>query len=123
MVSEPENKSRLAFPWERQAMNGDEMPDGLGYPEQILYLSLRLLYKSLRLGAIERPTAIVEKKKLMDEYRCYKFREQMGEEWVEVTKNTELARAAYRKNPTHENAMLLIEIIEGRKLGAKLELS
>lgn len=111
MVSESENKSRLAFPWERQAMNGDEMPDGLGYPEQILYLSLRLLYKSLRLGAIERSTAIKEKKQLM------------GEEWVEVTKNTELARAAYRKNPTHENAMLLIEIIEGRKLGAKLELS
>lgn len=55
MVSEPENKSRLAFPWERQAMNGDEMPDGLGYPEQILYLSLRLLYKSLRQGVIERP--------------------------------------------------------------------
>lgn len=108
---------------ERQAMNGDEMPNGLGYPEQILYLSLRLLYKSLRLGAIERPTAIKEKKQLMDEYRVYKFREKMGEEWVEVTKNTELARAAYRKNPTHENGMLLIEIIEGRKLGAKLELS
>lgn len=123
MVSEHENKSRLAFPWERQAMNGDEMPDGLGYPEQILYLSLRLLYKSLRQGVVERPAAIVEKKKLMDEYRCYKFREQMGDEWVEVTKDTELARAAYRKNPTPENAMLLIEIIEGRKLVAKLELS
>ena len=123
MVSEPENKSRLAFPWERQAMNGDEMPDGLGYPEQILYLSLRLLYKSLRLGAIERPTAIVEKKKLMDEYRLYKFREQMGDEWVEIIRLTELGRAEYWKNRTLENADKVMLILEGRKLGAKLELS
>lgn len=101
---------------EKQAMNGDEMPDGLGYPEQIAYLSLRLLYKQLRSGFVTRPVAIVEKKKLMDEYRLYKFRERMGEEWVEVVKRTELARAAYRKDPTHENAMQLIEIIEGRRL-------
>ena len=34
----------------------------------------------------------------------------------EIIRLTELARADYRKNPCHENAMKLIDIIEGRKL-------
>lgn len=97
-------------------MNGDEMPNGLHYPEQICYLSLRLLYKQLRRGDITRPVAIVEKKKLLEEYRLYKFREKMGEEWVQVIRMTELARSEFRKNPTVENGFKLVAILEGRKL-------
>ena len=113
MVSE--SSTGIVLPWEQQAIRGDEMPNGLEYPDQILYLCLRMLYAQKRAGIIDRDTAIVEKKKLLDEYRCYQFREQMGEEWVQVIKDTDLARAEFRKNPTVENGFKLVEIIEGRK--------
>ncbi len=106
----------LELPYEKIAMAGGEMPKGLEYPDQILFLELRLLYDSYKRKLIDRETATKEKKKLLDEYRCYKFREKMGDEWVQVIRLTELARADYRKNPCHENAIRLIEIIEGRKL-------
>ena len=104
------------FQWEKDAMAGAEMPDGLSYPDQILYMELRMLYHQYYQKVIDRETATKEKKKLLDEYRVNQFREELGKQWVEVTRLTELARSDYRKNPCHENAMKLIEIIEGRKL-------
>ena len=106
----------IVLPWEKDAMAGLEMPDGLSYPDQILYLSLRMLYAQYFKKVIDRETATKEKKKLLDEYKCYQNRYQMGNEWVEIIRLTELARAEYRKDPRHENAMKLIEIIEGKKL-------
>lgn len=103
----------LPIEMERDAMNGKEMPDGLGYPEQILYMCLRMLYDQYRKKIIDREVAAREKKKLLDEYRIYKFREQMGDEWVAQIKQTELARAEYRKNRTLENADKLLGSIDG----------
>lgn len=107
MVFEPE--------WEKAAMNGEELPKGLEYPEQVYYMSLRLLYDSLRRGIIDRTAAIREKRELTDEYRAYKQNWKMADEWPKIIKDTELARAQYRKNPCHENAMALIAVIEGRQ--------
>lgn len=106
----------IVLPWEKDAMAGLEMPDGLSYPDQILYLSLRMLYAQYFKKIIDRETATKEKKKLLDEYKCYQYQDEMGKQWVEVIRLTELARADYRKNPCNENAMKLIEITEGRKL-------
>ena len=106
----------IVLPWEKDAMAGLEMPNGLSYPDQILYLELRMLYKQYFQKTIDRETATKEKKKLLDEYKVYQFREELEKQWVEIIRMTELARAEYRKNPCHENAMKLIEIIEGRKL-------
>ena len=104
------------LPWEKDAMAGLEMPKGLPYPDQILYLELRMLYHQYYQKIIDRETATKEKKKLLDEYRIYKFQYELGNQCVETIRLTELARADYRKNPCHENAMKLIEIIEGRNL-------
>ena len=112
----PEPQKVIVLPWEKQAMNGDEMPVGLSYPDQILYLQLRLLYDTLKKGVVDRETAKKEKKKLMEEYRQHLYRKAMGEEWVQVIKMTELARAECRKNPSQENTIRLVEIIEGRAL-------
>lgn len=103
---------------ERQAMDGNEMPDGLEYPDQVLYLCFRMLYAQLRQGIVDRDTAIREKKKLLKEYEAYVFVDQMGKEWVQVIKDTELARAEYMKNRTLENADKLIATIcpVGRKV-------
>ena len=110
-----DNATGIILPWEQQAIRGEEMPDGLRYAEQILYLCLRMLYAQKKLGIIDWDTAILEKKKLLDEYQCYDFQQKMGDEWVAVIKETELARAEFRKNPTAENAEALVEIIEGRR--------
>ena len=110
-----DNATGIILPWEQQAIRGEEMPDGLRYAEQILYLCLRMLYAQKKLGIIDRDTAILEKKKLLDEYQCYDFQQKMGDEWVAVIKETELARATFRKDPTIENAEALVEIIEGRR--------
>lgn len=109
-------ETRIVLPWEKDAMAGLEMPDGLSYPDQILYLSLRMLYRQYYQKTIDRETATKEKKKLLDEYKVYQFREELEKQWVEIIRLTELARAEYRKNPCHENAMKLIDIIEGKKL-------
>ncbi len=102
---------------ERQAMDGNEMPAGLEYPDQVLYLCFRMLYAQLRQGIVDRDTAIREKKKLLKEYEAYKFVDQMGKQWVQVIKDTEQARAEYLKNRTLENADKLMETIYqvGRK--------
>ena len=106
----------IVLPWEKDAMAGLEMPDGLSYPDQILYLELRMLYRQYFQKVIDRETAIKEKKKLLDEYRCCQYREEMGNHWVEIIRLTDLARCDYKKNRTLENADRLVEIIEGRKL-------
>ena len=109
-----DNATGIVLPWEQQAIRGEEMPDGLRYAEQILYMCLRMLYAQKKLGIIDRDTAVLEKKKLLDEYQCYDFQQKMGDEWVAVIKETELARAQFRKEPTVENAWKLIDVIEGR---------
>ena len=106
----------IILPWEKDAMAGQEMPDGLAYPAQIHYLELRMLYRQYYQKIIDRETATKEKKKLLDEYKVYQFREELEKQWVEIIRLTELARAEYRKNPCHENAMKLIDIIEGNRL-------
>ena len=110
------DETGIVLPWEKDAMAGLEMPNGLSYPDQILYLSLRMLYRQYYQKAIDREMATKEKKKLLHEYKCYKHQDETGKEWVEIIRLTELARAEYRKNPCHENAMKLIDIIEGKKL-------
>lgn len=51
-------ESKVAFPYERQAMNGDEMPPGLDYPDQVTYLCFRMLYAQLRGGIVDREPAV-----------------------------------------------------------------
>lgn len=110
-----DNATGIVLPWEQSAIRGDELPSGLDYPDQVLYLNLRMLYAQKRMGIIDRETAITEKKKLLDEYKIYQFNWSMAEEWTELIKRTELARAEFRKNPSIENGLRLVEIIEGRK--------
>lgn len=71
------------------------------------------LYDQLKKGIVTRDAAIIEKRKLLDTYRVYKFNDQMGKEWADAIKKTELARAAYRKDRTLENADKLLAAIEG----------
>lgn len=103
----------LELPYEKIAMSGGEVPKGLEYPDQILFLELRLLYDSYKRKLIDRDTATQEKVELLRTYEAHKIVEKMGKECVEQIKRTELARAEYRKNKTIENADKLLACVEG----------
>ena len=105
----------LELPYEKIAMAGGEMPKGLEYPDQILFLELRLLYDSYKRKMIDREMATQEKVELLQTYEAHKTVEKMGKEWVDQIKRTELARAEYRKNKTIENADKLLACAEGGK--------
>ena len=105
----------LELPYEKIAMAGGEMPKGLEYPDQILFLELRLLYDSYKRNMIDRDTATQEKTELLRTYEAHKIVCKMGKEWVDQIKRTELARAEYRKNKTIENADKLLACVEGGK--------
>lgn len=112
MVSESE-QTGVTLPYEKIAMAGGEMPDGLEYPDQVLFLELRIVQEGYyrQANCYER-----EKKRLLDNYRVYQFNEKMGKEWVEQIRLTEIARADYHKERTLENADRLVALIEGRNL-------
>lgn len=103
----------LELPYEKIAMAGGEMPSGLDYPDQILFLQLRLLYESYKRKLIDRDVATREKVELLRVYEAHKIVDNMGKEWVDQIKRTELARAEYRKNKTIENADNLLSCVEG----------
>lgn len=105
----------LELPYEKIAMAGGEMPKGLEYPDQILFLELRLLYDSYKRKMIDRDKATQEKTELLRTYEAHKIVDKMGKEWVDQIKRTELARAEYRKNKTIENADKLLACVEGGK--------
>ena len=105
----------LELPYEKIAMSGGEMPKGLEYPDQILFLELRLLYDSYKRNLIDRDTATREKVELLRTYEAHKIVDRMGKEWVDQIKRTELARAEYRKSKTIENADKLLACVEGGK--------
>lgn len=108
MVFEPEAIEKLA-------MKGNPMPEGMDYPEQVLFQSFALLYARYREKHISRDDAKAEKTKLLEEYWGYWLNWSLAEEWTEVLKQTDLARAEFRKNPTVENGYKLVEILEGRR--------
>lgn len=105
----------LELPYEKTAMSGGEMPSDMEYPDQILFLELRLLYDSYKRKLIDRDTATREKMELLRTYEAHKIVDKMGKEWVDQIKRTELARAEYRKNKTIENADKLLACVEGGK--------
>ena len=80
------DETGIVLPYEKDAMAGMEMPDGLSYPDQVLYLELRLLYRQYYQKIIDRETAVKEKKKMIEQYKDLKFREKMGDHWVEDNK-------------------------------------
>lgn len=103
----------LKLPYEKVAMSCGEMPKGLEYPDQILFLELRLLYDSYKRKLIDRETATREKVELLRTYEANKIGENAVKECTKQIKNTELARAEYRKNKSIETADRLLFCLEG----------
>lgn len=103
----------LELPYEKVAMSGGEMPKGLEYPDQILFLELRMLYDSYKRQLIDRETATREKVELLRSYEANKVGENAVKACFDQIKKTELARAEYRKNKSIEAADNLLACLEG----------
>lgn len=108
----------MTFRHEKQAMNNEPLPDKLSLEEQSLYLSLRSLYISYRLGGISREQGHAEKNKLLAEFEKRKkladFAQRRNKHTVAMWKAIERIKAAYRKNKSIENADKLVDAIEGK---------
>lgn len=105
----------MQFPYEQEAMNGYEMPDGLNLWQQHIYLSLRSLYQQYRSGAIDRKTAIVEKRMLekaaIEASRHAEFQDRMTASTAELWRRIEAAGTAYAKERTLEHADAFYEAV------------
>lgn len=114
MVSKSETTG-VTFPWEQQAINGEPLPDGLGYAEKVLYLGLRSLYFQVRNKFIPRETAIIEKKKLLEDFRLNKFNEEMFEEDSKIWAKISGPVIEYTNEPSIEKADKIMELLYGVK--------
>ena len=110
-----EDYYKKALPYERAAQQGEPLPAGLSYPDEITYLSLRMVYAAIRDHVIDTAAGKTERAKLIDDLRVWKYQAEMGTHWVQLIKDTELARAEYRKNPCKETADALVNTLEGLK--------
>ena len=107
----------MEYPYERVAMRGEEMPDGLPLPDQLNFLGLRLIYDSVRRGLIDRDTGREEKWKLS--YQKYLWeqklrgREKLAARCAQLLKGAEAAANRYALDKSQENAEKLWLTVSG----------
>lgn len=98
-------------------MRGESMPDGLSLADQMAYTALRNIYKAYQNKYLSREQAAAEKQQVRLNYARMmereKFQNELMEYHVRLTKATEGAKCACRKNPSPENAVLLCDVMDG----------
>lgn len=106
-----------AFPWEREAMQGAEMPDGLSLYDQMAYISLRTLYHDYHERRLDRATASAEKRRIFGAWdkakRTAEFERNLAFFHARVIRDADAAKAAARKEPSPENAIRLCNVLDG----------
>jgi len=110
------DKNNNTIPLEQAAEFGMKMPEGLHVADQALFLGLRMLYGSIRLKIIDDDRFMRERRKLIQECEHFRFRDDLAFRYADIIRRTELAKAAYRKERSLENADQLMVAVEGRKL-------
>lgn len=107
----------FTFPWEKAAMHGEELPEGLSLPDQMAYTCLRNIYSMYYNKTISRDRAAAEKQRVRVQWEkavgAMEFDRKLTAHHVEVLRDTEAAKTACRKNPTPENALRLCNAMDG----------
>ena len=67
-----------SLPYEAQAARGEPMPEGLKFPDMVMYQALAALYGRYRMKTITRDRASFEKKALLSEYEALNFKWSLG---------------------------------------------
>ncbi len=114
-----------AFSWEREAMQGAEMPEGLSIYDQMAYISLRTLYHDYRERRLGRAAASAEKRRIVSAWQRAKdtaeFQRELAIFSARAFKDTEAAKTAVRKDPSPENAIRLCNVMDGLERCKKSE--
>lgn len=109
--------AELKFPWERQAMNNEEMPDGLPLEEQLAYQAMAQLYGRYNKKMIDRERGGTEKGKIAHALICSKQRADMSRKLAEhhakLLKDLEGAASSYAKDRTLEAADRMYQVVYG----------
>lgn len=69
---------------ERQAAKNAPLPDGLAMPEQYLFMALRSLYQTYRLGGLEKVQAKQEKTKIMETYQNFDLQWRIAQHHIRL---------------------------------------
>lgn len=105
------------WPWEKLAIAGAEMPDGLSLEDQLAYLSMRIIYRDFRAGVTDKTKAAAEKRKIFMEWRkrteAREAADRMTDQHIRLWREGELAREKYRKERSLEAADMMLRVMEG----------
>lgn len=107
----------MEFPFERAAMRGDPMPDGLRLYEQSAFQALRHLYAMYHRKAISREAAAREKKQIRFQYDRAKADFESNRKNMlanaKIWKEIEGAANRFGTERTMENAEAFVQAVYG----------
>ena len=103
----------MEYPFERAAMRGDPMPEGLTGAEQLLFQSLALLYARYHAGQIDRDAAKREKALLERTYRVRSADCVLWARTAAMWAALEGPMAIYNREKTIEHAERCFEVLYG----------
>lgn len=108
-------EERFSFPWERDAMRGDAMPEGLPLYDQAAYQAMRYLYALYHRSEIPREDAAAEKGRIRGEYEIRKKQFQAVREGqterAQFWKTIEAAANRFGGERTLESAEAFLEAV------------
>ena len=99
---------------ERLAMTGCGLPEGYSQPEQLLFLSLRILHWEFRNRIIGREQARREKKLLVDDFRQEQRFHEIYQENIRI-RNTMSHRLTAAEKSGCPHCRELVQLFDGRK--------
>ena len=93
------------FPFERAAMNDEDMPSGLDIADACFYTALRIIYKAYHNGVIDRKTGTELKNQLSIAYVSDKSEVEFLKRCaLDLNDRIKKASEEYKSNRTLENA-------------------
>jgi hypothetical protein len=93
------------FPFERAAINDEDMPRDLDIADACFYTALRIIYKAYHNGVIDRKTGTELKKQLTRAHVSDKSKvEFLKRSAIDLNDRIKKASDAYKSNRTIENA-------------------
>lgn len=99
---------------EALAIRGEEVPKSYSLPEQLLFLSLRILHQEYRRDEITREQAVKEKARLVRQYEVAMGRLAVYQQAVQIRNTMSWRFAAVEKNGC-PLCRELVQIFDGRR--------
>lgn len=93
------------LPFEREAMKGEPMPEGLDFADVQMFQALSSLYRRYYKKEMSREAAAKEKKDLIYAYEDLKRSVEMFKKVAQLWPRAEVSAITFRKNPTLENGV------------------